>query len=224
MGIFKRLSDIIQANVNALLDKASDPLALADQMVRELEGARTRVCSAAARAVARQRIIEDDIVRMQRSARQWHERADWAVQRGDDVLARRALVQKNAELAKVPPLEEDLVRAREHAARLQHDLSVVDDRLGQARRRLEQLRSGHETDRAREVARRAVETFDAVEQDQRLEALEQDVRSRQFELQALEDIDGRDISLERTFEQARLEEAVDDELDAMKKSYHTGDE
>lgn len=68
MGIFKRLSDILSANVNHLLDRAADPRVMAGQIVRELTDAVRTLRSAVARAVAAERMIEDDIARCRRTA------------------------------------------------------------------------------------------------------------------------------------------------------------
>jgi phage shock protein A len=216
MGIFKRLSDILSANVNHLLDRAADPRVMAGQIVRELTDAVRTLRSAVARAVASERMIEDDIARCRRTADLWAERAEWAVARGEDDLARRSLKHKTEQLARAEGLEDDRSRAARHTEKLRGDLAAVEQRLQETQRRLDELAARDTAARARRTAREAMASASDLDTAGELDRLERRVRASEFEDEALRELEGPEIDLDRVVRQARLDEKIDEELKALK--------
>lgn len=222
MGIFKKLSDIVSANVNHLLDKAASPQVMAGQMVREIESALGQLRTATAKAIANEKMLEDDIERCGKGTRLWQERAQWALDHDDEAMARRALLQKNKQQDRITGLETELDRAREHTRRIQADLAVVEDRHGQARRRLDEMDGRRQAVKARKRAHAVMESAAAASADDQLRQFERSVRSQEFQDQALQEMAGPEINLERSFAQAELEEKIDQQLQELKQRTKAG--
>ena len=94
MGIFTRFRDIVSSNINAMLDKAEDPEKMIKLMIREMEDTLIELKSSCAGTIANHKKVD----RLGQEAREkeafWNEKAELAVTRGRDDLARQALMEK----------------------------------------------------------------------------------------------------------------------------------
>ena len=92
MGIFRRVNDIISANLNDLVDKFEDPEKMLKQAIREMEESIEEATAAAAKAIASERLLEKETAQHELQSVRWHERAERAVKAGDDELDRKSVV------------------------------------------------------------------------------------------------------------------------------------
>ena len=93
MGIFTRFRDIISSNINAMLDKAEDPEKLIKLMIREMEDTLVEIKTACAGVMAGGKKIQRQLEGLKTRARYWEEKAELAVNKGRDDLAREALIK-----------------------------------------------------------------------------------------------------------------------------------
>src|SRR5438094_10631097 len=94
MGILDRISTILRANINALLDQAEDPEKSFDQIIRDMADAIGQARGQVAEMIAQEKLLEADMARSQSLAREWGQKAELAVGRGADDLAKEALRHK----------------------------------------------------------------------------------------------------------------------------------
>lgn len=94
MGIFDRMGRVISSNFNGLLDKMDDPHKSVEQTLRDMEEQLRAARQEIVRAVASEKQLRNKVDELDRENRKWEERAELALRRGDEGLAREALTQK----------------------------------------------------------------------------------------------------------------------------------
>ena len=94
MGLFKRMSDIVSANLNDMAEKYEDPEKMLKQAVREMETSIEEARRDVAKSMASDKIVAKELAENEQKASQWQQRAEAAIEAGDDNLARQALGRK----------------------------------------------------------------------------------------------------------------------------------
>ncbi len=135
MSIFSRLNDIINSNINALLDKAEDPEKMVAQMIREMEDTLVEVRTSLARAIADNRELSRTRVRMQQEARDWERKAEVALTRSREDLARGALQEKQRALREIPGIDQEISQTAGAIKKLSADVSVLQEKISDAKAR-----------------------------------------------------------------------------------------
>ena len=139
MGIFKRISDIVSANMNDLTEQFEDPEKMLKQAIREMEDSIAEVTGQTAKAMANEKTLVRELERNKSQLDQWHGRAAKAVEAGDDALARKALARKNEHSKVVAALEDQLESAQEASGTLKRQLAGMKAKMTEAKRNLATL-------------------------------------------------------------------------------------
>lgn len=143
MGIFTRARDIISANINAMLDEAEDPEKIVNLMVREMEDTLIELKASCAGAKAAKRRIEQDREHAQKNVADWTARAQRAVDKGRDDLAREALFEKRRQSEHVEALDRELAQCCGVIDQYNEDLKLLDEKLNAAREKQRVLVQRH---------------------------------------------------------------------------------
>lgn len=139
MGFFKRISDIISANLNDLTEQFENPEKMLKQAIREMEESISEVTGQTAKAMANEKTLARELQRNQALRDQWQECAEKAVEAGDDSLARKALARKNEHQNVVEALEDQLESARGASHTLKRQLAGMKAKLAEGKRNLASL-------------------------------------------------------------------------------------
>ena len=115
MGVFSRLSDIINSNLNAMLDRAEDPQKIVRLIIQEMEDTLVETRTAAARSIADRKELARRVAELDAAVAAWQRQAELAVSRGRDDLATAALAARG--------------QASETVALLRREIAIIDDRL-----------------------------------------------------------------------------------------------
>ena len=145
MGIFSRMSDIINSNLNAMLEKAEDPEKIVRLMIQEMEDTLVEVRSAAARTIADKKKQNRKLNAIRAEAHDWETKAELAVSKGRDDLAKAALREKSSAEQIATGLEEQLAQVDEGLSRLNQDISRLQAKLADAKVRQKALLARHDT-------------------------------------------------------------------------------
>lgn len=133
MGIFSRLSDIVNSNLNAMCDTAEDPEKMIRLIIQEMEDTLVEVRSASARILADKKTQERQLASMKSQASTWEEKAKLALSKDREDLARAALHEKRRVEADVTVLESELVLADDHIEQLHLEVGQLQAKLDDAK-------------------------------------------------------------------------------------------
>jgi len=219
MGIFTRFSDIVNSNINAILDKAEDPEKIVRLMIQEMEDTLVEVRSAAARSIADKKDLNRKIERLDRDSNDWDQKAELALRKDREDLAKAALVEKSRATAAVDLLKQDYLAVDEGLAKLNEDIARLESKLEDAKSRQKALLARHKTAASRLAVRKKIHDYkieDAM------------VRFEQY-TRRIDDVEGRveayDLGLPKDlgheFAGLEAEESVNEELDALKRRLAT---
>jgi phage shock protein A len=223
MGIFSRTRDIIAANVTDLLDKAEDPAKMIRMIIMEMEETLVEVRASAARTIADQKEMRRQIGKLERLQESWTEKAELALSKDREDLAKAALIEKRkaSDLAdglkvEIAVLDDALRASEEDIAKLQAKLREARTRQNAIMNRLE---SAHNRARMREMyaGPKVDEAFS------RFDVLERRVDLAEGRADALA-LGAPPKTLEEEIADLQNEEKVMEELEAMKAKRTPGEE
>ena len=136
MGLFQRMSDIISANLNEMVDKFEDPETMLNQAVREMETAIRSAMDSAAKVIASQKLLTKQLTNHQTQSATWLQRAEAAVRGGDDDAARHALARKREHEKLLAALSDELAIVDASSKKLRRQIEAMRVRLAEAKRKL----------------------------------------------------------------------------------------
>ena len=135
MTIFSRMTDIINSNINALLDKAEDPEKMVRLIIQEMEEALVEVRSTSARAIADRKELLRRREWLSAEAQEWERKAEVAVGKGRDDLAKGALGERNKAAEAAEALARELEIVDETLEKLNVDVSALQAKIKDAKTR-----------------------------------------------------------------------------------------
>ncbi len=156
MGIFSRLSDIVNSNLNVLLARAEDPEKLIRLVIQEMEDTLVEVRSAAVRGIAERKDLERRAETLKREADEWERKAELALTKGREDLARGALLAKTRAATAAEEAARQLAQVTEALARQNEDIGKLQAKLTDAKTRQRALIARHNTAASRLKLRRTL--------------------------------------------------------------------
>jgi phage shock protein A len=145
MGIFSRFTDIINSNLNSILEKAEDPEKIIRLMIQEMEDTLVEVRSTAARAIADKKEITRKLDALEAEARDWEKKAELALDKGREDLAKAALAEKAAVQKSSEALREQQVSLGDGLDKLNEDIGSLEAKLADAKLRQQSILARHQT-------------------------------------------------------------------------------
>ncbi|MBD1902729.1 PspA/IM30 family protein [Trichocoleus sp. DQ-A3] len=214
MGLFDRISRVVRANLNDVVSKAEDPEKILEQSIIDMQEDLVQLRQAVARSIASQKRTQQQYNQAQTEANNWQQRAQLALQKGDENLAKEALIRKKTNAETAATLKASLDQQTTQVDTLKRNLIAVESKISEAKTKKDMLKARAQAAKAQEQLQGAVGRLNTNNSMAAFERMEEKVLELEARSTAAAELTGND--LENQF--ARLESGsdVDDELAAMK--------
>ncbi len=214
MTIFSRLSDIVNANLNALMDRAEDPGKLIRLVIQEMEDTLVEVRSGTVRVIAERKELERRVAVLAKDRDEWERKAEFALTRDREDLAKAALLAKAQAGRMLAEAQTQLGHVVEALAARDGDIGALQAKLAEAKSREKQLLTRKDTAAARLKLRERIHDNRIGDAFARFGKVEQALDEMEGKVEAY-DL-GRPKTLTDEFADLEADQAVQDELAALK--------
>ena len=140
MGVFSRFMDIINSNINSLLDQAEDPQKMIKLMINEMEDTIIEIKTNCAAAIGAENTAKRKVAELEGLVDRWQKRAELAINKGRDDLAREALLEKKKLSAELEKLRAESERYDQLVKKYKEDLAKLDEKLSSAKAKYQAMR------------------------------------------------------------------------------------
>lgn len=220
MGIFSRLTDIINSNINDVLDRAEDPEKMIRLVIQEMEDTLVEVRSSAAKTIADQKDMRRQLKRMSDATSSWEEKAELAISKGREDLAKGALVEKAKVAQMAKALDDELALLDDALGKHEEDIVKLEAKLREAKAKQAAILARAKTATNRLKIRQHVYSSRVDDAFARFERVERRVDATEGRIEALDM--GRGKSLDQELAELEAEESVTAELEALKAKMNKG--
>jgi phage shock protein A len=216
MGVFTRFRDIISSNINAMLDKAEDPEKLIKLMIREMEDTLVEIKASCAGVMANSKKVQRELDEVQSREKYWKERAELAVNKGRDDLAREALMEKRRYSDREDVLRKELTGCDGLVEQYQDDIRQLQDKLEAAREKQRILVQRHIHANRKKRAQQEIRRIDSAEAIIKFEELENRIERMEAEADLVNF--GRKPTLDGELDSLAIDDVIEKELQNLKSS------
>jgi phage shock protein A len=211
------MSSILRANVNDLLDHAEDPEKMLNQIIRDMEDALRQADSQVAEQIAQQKMIQNDLDNAKKQADEWNKKAELAVSKGADDLAREALRRVNDYQAQATVFQKQL-DAQTHAVQeLKSKRDQLESKYQDAKRNRDTLIARAKRAQAQQQVTKAAAKISSVDYASDLAHMERRIQEMEARAAAGSEVAEEKASVEEKIAKLAEDDAVEQQLAALKQ-------
>jgi len=213
-NLFSRFTRVISSYANALITAAEDPEKILDQTVNEMNGDLIKMRQATAQVMASQKQLENKYNSAQKTADDWYKRAQLAIEKGDDDLAREALTRRKSYQENADGMKENLLLQKEAVEKLVANTRVLETKMAEAKSKKDTLKARAASAKTNKAVADMVQGVSTSSALSAFERMEEKVLAAEAEAEAVGVLTASD-ALEEQFKMLETG-SVEDELNAMK--------
>ena len=214
MGIFTRVRDIISSNINTMLERAEDPEKLIKLMIREMEDTLVEVKASCAGAMATRKKIQRELEEGRERGDSWGEKAQLAIDKGREDLAREALLEKKRYNERTEALEGEMDQCDGLVAHYQEDIQQLEEKVSSAREKQRMLLQRHTRAQGKYRQQQQIRKLDTADAMARFDNFEERIERMEVDADLVNY--GRKPSLDDEFRKLEGDEDIEQELEALK--------
>ena len=220
MGLFDRLSRLIRANLNAFVSDAEDPIKILDQSVADMQEDLVKLRQAVAMAIASQKRLENQANQAKEQIKNWFTRAELALKKGEDDLAREALSRKKTFQETYESLSTQFQTQNGQVEKLKKSLLLLERKIAEARTKKDMLKARAQAAKAQQQIQSAVGDLGSKSSMAAFERMEDKVEAMEASGQAALDLAGED--LESQFAALEGGDDIEKELEILRTQLKSG--
>ncbi|MBT8147549.1 MAG: phage shock protein PspA [Gammaproteobacteria bacterium] len=213
MSIFSRMTDIINSNISALLDKAENPEKLIRMVIQEMEETLVEVRSGTAKVIAEKKTLSRRVEQLKRQAQDWEEKAELALSKNRDDLAKAALVEKGNTNATIEIMEKDISKLDTTLDKLSGEIEQLQSKLNDARARQKSIVMRTKATQSRLDVNMQLHNYTIDNAMDKFEYYERKIDAMEGQM---ESASVEQKSLQSEFDELAREEKIDKELQELK--------
>lgn len=214
MGLLDRISMLVRSNLNDLLDRAEDPEKALDQIIRDMADAIGKAKSQVAETIAQKNLVESNLNQARKLSNEWGGKAQLAVTKGADDLAREALRRKRDYDSNAHVYESQLATQIEVTDKLKADLQALQSKYEGVVRNREVLIARHRTAKAQAMVHKTTAALSGIDPSSELSRMEEKIRVEEARAAAQAELS--ENTLDRRFAELEADPDVESELAALK--------
>ncbi len=215
MGILERTSQILRANINDMLTHAEDPEKMLNQIMRDMEDAIERGQAQVAEQIAQEKLIQADLETAKRNEADWGKKAELAVSKGMDDLAREALKRQNDYQAQIGIYEKQLDVQHQAVQKLKGDLAALQNKYEDSRRNKEMLIARAKRAAAQQQIISSSAKISSTDYSSDLAHMERRIQEQEARVAASEEL--QKTTTEAQFEKLGADDEIEQKLAALKQ-------
>ena len=216
MGFFDRVGRLFRANLNDLVSRAEDPVKILEQSVADMQSDLIKLRQAVATAIASQKRIQNQAEQAENQAQTWYQRAELALKKGEEDLAKEALSRRKTYQETATALNGQLNAQSGQVETLKKNLLALEGKIAEARTKKDMLKARAQAAQAQEQLQGAVSGLNTDSSMAAFERMEDKVQAMEARSQAAAELAGAD--LDSRFQALEGGNEVDAELEALKAS------
>ncbi len=214
MGIFTRFADIVNSNLNSMLDRAEDPEKMLKLIIQEMEQTLVEVRTSSVKTIAEKKELKRRMTDAARHVSRWADKAELAISKGRDDLAKAALIEKRNLQESFEIQEKEMTELEASLLRLNEDIGRLQEKLLEAKSRRAAMKLRQKTVTSRIKVKRQLDNKSIDDAFTKFELYEQKMDRLEAEVESYDLGKGQNLSDQ--IDQLVVDEKVEEEFEALK--------
>lgn len=217
MAIFERVSDLVKANINDLIDKAENPEKMVKQIIIDMEDQLRKVTQSLGTAMGSQNQVRKQLENAKAQSNVWQEKAKASLENGNEDLAKQALANKVKQDNMVKQYEEMDSSMTPQVEEIRRQIDILKQKLEEARSKQAMLVARSQMADAKGKMAKTLGSLDSKSAFAKMDKMEQKIEQKESQADAYSQVSGVDDEANDPFKQMDQENAVNDELEKLKQ-------
>ena len=217
MAIFERLSDLVRANINDLIDKAEDPEKMVKQIIIDMEDQIRKATEGLGTAMGSLNQVKKQLETAQEQSNVWQAKAKTCLEQGNEDLAKQALENKIKQDKMVAQYQEMTNSMEAQVTEMKNQIDILKQKLEEARSKQAMLVARSQMADAKSQMAKTLGNMDSKSAFAKMDKMEQKIEQKESQANAFSEVSGVEESENDPFAKMDKENTLNDELEKLKK-------